>query len=115
MIKGINAGPHLTISNDYAPAPSFSPGVWSAGMVRYNTNVQSLEVYDGQNWQSIYSAYPTVELAPATREAVEWAMRKQQEERALKTMMQKHPGLRDLHDKFEMMKVLCYEEENKNV
>ena len=115
MIKGIHAGPHLTISNDYAPTPSFSPGAWSAGMVRYNTNIQCMEVYDGQGWQSIYTAFPTVELAPASREGLEWAMRKQQEERDLKAMLQRHPGLRDLHDIFDMIKVLCYEEENKHV
>jgi hypothetical protein len=115
MIRGINAGPHLTISDGYAPVPNFSPGAQSAGMVRYNTNIQCMEVYDGQGWQSIYTAFPTVELAPASREGLEWAMRKQQEERDLKAMMQRHPGLRDLHDKFEMMKVLCYEEENKHV
>ena len=56
-----------------------------------------------------------MELAPASREGLEWAMRKQQEERELKAMMERHPGLQELHDKFEMMKVLCYEEENKHV
>ena len=115
MIRGINAGPHLTISDGYAPTPTFSPGAQSAGMVRYNTNMQCMEVYDGIGWQTIYTAHPTVDLAPASREAVEWAMRKQQEERKLKDMMERHPVLQELHDKFEMMKVLCYEEENKNV
>jgi hypothetical protein len=110
MIRGINAGPHLTISDGYAPTPSFSPGAQSAGMVRYNTNMQCMEVYDGIGWQTIYTAHPTVDLAPASREAVEWAMRKQHEERNLKEMMERHPGLKDLYDKFEMMKILCQEE-----
>jgi hypothetical protein len=114
MIRGINAGPHLTISDGYAPTPTFSPGAQSAGMVRYNTNMQCMEVYDGQGWQTLYTAHPTVDLAPASREAVEWAMRKQHEERKLKDMMERHPGLKELHDKFEMMKVLCQEEEKNN-
>jgi hypothetical protein len=113
MIKGINAGPHFAISNGYSAVPSFSPGAQSAGIVRYNTNVQCLEVYDGQGWQTIGTAYPTIELAPATREGLEWAMRKHQEERNLRDMMARHPGLKDLHDKFEMMKILCAEEETK--
>ena len=112
MIRGINAGPHLTISDGYAPVPNFSPGAQSAGMVRYNTNIQCMEVYDGQGWQSIYTAYPTVELAPASREAVEWAMRKQHEERKLRDLMEQHPGLKELHDQLEMMKILCQQEEN---
>jgi hypothetical protein len=37
-------------------------------------------------------------------------MRKQHQERNLKEMMERHPGLKDLHDKLEMMKILCQEE-----
>lgn len=110
MIRGINAGPHLTISNGYSHTPSISPGAQSAGMVRYNTNMDCLEVYDGTGWQPIGTASPTVDLAPASREAVEWAMRKQHEERKLQDLMKQHPGLKELHDKFEMMKILCQEE-----
>ena len=113
MIKGINAGPHLTVSNSYSNPPNISPGALSAGMVRYNANIQGMEVYDGQSWLSFVGAYPTIELAPASREGLEWAIRKHQEERNLKAMMERHPGLKDLHDKFEMMKILCAEEETK--
>ena len=109
MIKGINAGPHLTVMNGYSPTPSFSPGAQSAGMIRYNTNMHCLEVYDGISWITLGAAHPTIELAPASREALEWAMQKQHEERKLKDMMERHPGLKELHDKFEMMKILCQE------
>lgn len=111
MIKGIAAGPHLTVSNTYSNIPNISPGAQSAGIVRYNPNMQAMEVYDGQGWQQIGGAYPTIDLAPASREALEWAVRKQHEERNLRHMMERHPGLRELHDKFEMMKILCQEEE----
>jgi hypothetical protein len=40
-------------------------------------------------------------------------MNKQHEERKLKDMIQRHPELKDLHDKLEMMKVLCQEEEKQ--
>ena len=115
MIRGINAGPHLTISDGYAPTPTFSPGAQSAGMVRYNTNMQCMEVYDGQGWQAIYTAHPTIEMTSQAREAVEWAMRKQEEEYKLQALIKKHPGLQELNDKLEMMKILCQEEEQKNV
>jgi hypothetical protein len=72
--------------------------------------MDSLEVYDGIGWQPIANAHTTIELAPASREAVEWAMRKQDEERKLQDLMNQHPGLRELHDKLEMMKILCQEE-----
>jgi hypothetical protein len=110
MIKGITGGPHLTVSSGYSHRPTISPGAQSAGMVRYNPSMDSLEVYDGIGWQHIANAHTTIELAPASREAVEWAMRKQHEERKLQDLMDQHPGLRELHDKLEMMKILCQEE-----
>ena len=110
MIKSINAGPHLTISGSYPYTPTFSPGAQSAGMVRYNTNMQCMEVYDGTGWQPIGTASPTVELSPLARQAVDWAIHKQREEDELRALMEQHPGLRDLHDKLEMMKILCREE-----
>ena len=35
------------------------------------------------------------------------------QEKKLQEMMERHPGLQELHDKFEMMKVLCHEEEKQ--
>jgi hypothetical protein len=43
------------------------------------------------------------------RQAVDWAIRKQREEDELEALMKQHPGLKDLHDKLEMMKILCQE------
>jgi hypothetical protein len=114
MIKGINGGAHILVSNGYSHTPSISPGAQSAGMVRYNANMHCLEVYDGTGWQPIGNASPTVELSPLARQAVDWAVRKQQEEDELQALMKQHPGLKDLHDKLEIMKILCQEEENKN-
>jgi hypothetical protein len=111
MIRSINAGAHIVVSDGYPHRPSISPGAQSAGMVRYNTNTDNLEVYDGIGWQPIGTAQPTVELSPLARQAVDWAVRKQREEDELEALMKKHPGLKELNDKFEMMKVLCQEEE----
>lgn len=110
MIRGVNGGAHIIVSGGHSYMPHISPGAQSAGMVRYNTNMDCLEVYDGTGWQPIGTAHPTVELSPLARQAVDWAMRKQREEDELKALMEQHPGLRELHDKLEMMKILCQEE-----
>jgi len=109
MIRSINAGAHIIVANGYESKPYISPGAQSAGMVRYNTNMDCLEVYDGQNWQTVGNAVPTVELSPLARQAVDWAIRKQREEDDLQALMKQHPGLRELHDQLEMMKILCQE------
>ena len=88
----------------------------SSGMVRYNDKVYggALEVYDGNMWQQIGNGSVNVDLNENVKQTIVWAEKKMQEEVELKEMMERHPGLRDLHDKFEMMKVLCYEEEKNN-
>jgi hypothetical protein len=112
MIKYINSGsPHITVNNSQNPIP-ISPGAVGAGMVRYNPNMQQLEVYDGITWHGM-NTQATIDLVWDSKEAIEWAHRKMREERQLKEMMERHPGLKDLHDKFEMMKVLCMEEEKR--
>jgi L-lysine 2,3-aminomutase len=113
MIKSINSGSqYITVSGGIPSTPSFSPGAISAGLVRYNTNLQQMEVYDGMSWYGI-SNHVTVDLGMTSKEAVEWAHKKMLEEKRLQDLMNQHPGLRELNDKFEMMKALCMEEEKQ--
>jgi hypothetical protein len=113
MIKTISSGSqHITVSGGYPGTPPISPGSMSAGMLRYNPNLQQVEVYDGISWYGINSNV-TVDLGMTSKEAIEWAHKKMQEEKQLKEMMDRHPGLKELSDKFEMMKVLCTEEEKQ--
>ncbi len=110
MIKHIVAGPGVSVTGSFSP-PYISPGSQSAGMVRYNTSTQNAEVYDGNAWLTMSSS-PSVSLSNDTIEVLEWARKKMQEEQKLEQLMQRHPGLRDTHEKFEIMKALCSKEED---
>lgn len=90
--------------------PSTSTPV--AGMIRWNNNVNGgcTEVYDGNGWQQIANGSANVDLSEHTKEILVWAEKKMAEERKLEELMERHPGLRELHDKLEMMKILCQEE-----
>jgi len=111
MIRTLSSGSqHITVSGGHPNTPPISPGAMGAGMVRYNPNIQQMEVYDGISWYGINN-HATVDLGMTSKEAIEWAHQKMQEEQKLKELMARHPGLKDLHDKFEMMRVLCLEEE----
>lgn len=83
-----------------------------AGMIRMNSSLNRMEVYDGQNWIA-YGSDVHVDLSESAKKTLIWAREKMEEENRLKELMKKHPGLKDLHDKFEMMKVLCQEEEKE--
>ena len=113
MIKTINSGSsHITVSGGNPSLPHMSPGAVSAGMVRYNPNMQQMEVYDGISWHGVNS-HATVDLGWDSKQAIEWAHHKMREEQQLKDLMAQHPGLKELNDKFEMMKILCMEEKQK--
>lgn len=111
MIKSLTSNsPYLHIQNGYNNVPPISPGAQSAGMLRYNTSSNSIEVYNGVAWFGVDTNIQ-LNLSEAAHEALKWTEQKMHEESRLKDLISKHPGLKDLHDKFEMMKVLCQEEE----
>ncbi len=109
MIRTLVSGSmHINInggSNNHIP---ISPGAVCAGMVRFNPNLQTFEVYDGVSWYGINNQ-ATIDLALESKQAIEWANKKMQEEKKLEELMANHPGLREAYDKFEIMKALVNE------
>ena len=109
MIKDILSGPGIVVTGNFG-TPYISPGAQSAGMTRYNTSTQNLEVYDGNTWLTM-STTSQVSLDVSTLEVINWAKKKMAEESQLEDLMKKHPGLRDTYEKFEIMKALCNQDD----
>lgn len=100
MIKNITPGPGITINNNHSTWPSFyntvsSTGNSLVGQLRYNGSSQNLEVYDGNSWLMMNSAYPTIELSPHVQTVVAWAQTKMAEESRIKELAAKHPAVAD--------------------
>jgi hypothetical protein len=113
MIKNIHSSSnHIQIGAGYSNVPPMSPGAQSAGMLRYNTSSNTMEVYNGVAWFSVETTADIL-LSPMAQQAMDWSIKKMEEDSKLQSLMARHPGLKDLHDKFEMMKVLCTEEEKQ--
>ena len=113
MIKNIHSSSnHIQIGQGYSNVPPISPGAQSAGMLRYNTSSNTIEVYNGQAWFSIETTTDIL-LSPMAQQAVDWSIKKMEEESRLQSLIARHPGLKELNDKFEIMKVLCQEEEKQ--
>jgi hypothetical protein len=111
MIKNIySRTDHIQIGQGYNNVPPMSPGAQSAGMLRYNTSSNTMEVYNGVAWFPVETTADIL-LSPMAQQAMDWSIKKMEEDSKLQSLMARHPGLKDLHDKFEMMKVLCQEEE----
>ena len=82
------------------------------GMIRMNSSMNRTEVYDGQTWVAVGSD-AHVDLSEQAKQALAWAYDKMGEEVKLLELLERHPGLKDLHDKFQVMKVLCQQEEKE--
>lgn len=104
----------MTVTGGHVSPPYINMNNASAGMVRYNGNSFGLEIYDGSSWMTWQAASAHIDMSPNAQAAINWAYEKMNEEHKLKELMTRHPGLKDLHDKFEMLKVLCEQEENKH-
>jgi hypothetical protein len=116
MIKGITqSGRHMMVSGGQTSGPYFnsSYGQTMVGQLRYNPNSTNLEVYDGSSWLQMPSAYTSIGLTGTAEDAIDWAIQKQREERELLELCEKHPGLKETYEKFQMMKALVTEYEGK--
>ena len=100
----ITAGSSHVVVMPYTARPyvNMYSGALNVGAVRYNPSTSCMEVYDGNAWQQ-YRDDSTVDLANETKSTLDWARQKMQEEQRLEQLMAQHPGLRDLHDRFEVM------------
>jgi len=118
MIKSIGGGEYVMVQGGVTiPNSLLHSNVQNelrvTGNLRYNANVSQLEVYDGHDWRMFNTSHAAVDLTAQAKEILGWAEHKMHEEKKLRAMMERHPGLKDLHDKLEMMKILCYKEDKK--
>lgn len=114
MIKSIStSNPWLQVQNG-SPGSLYINnynGQQGVGNVRFNTNSQNFEVYDGNTWMSMPSSYTSIELSPEANLAIQWANEQRHQELRLTELMEKYPGLKDAHEKFEIMRILVSEHE----
>ena len=106
MIKGITpGGRYITVSGGNPLNPYISPGSQSAGMVRYNTSMNNIEVYDGQTWQEISNGYTSVSLNLEAEELLDWARKKRDEEMHLDLLAKDHPAIKIALDNLKKAKM----------
>jgi hypothetical protein len=109
MIKNIYVGPGLqTVSS---VAPYINNNGPCAGQVRYNTVNQNLEVSDGYTWISITQPDASISFDNEVQELLHWARKKKLEETQFAALVEKHPGIKELKEKLDMLTILVREEE----
>jgi hypothetical protein len=104
MINGITqGGRYITVSGGSGSNPYISPGAVGAGMIRWNPNMNCMEVSDGNTWKTLSMDYASVSLTPDAESLLDWARQKRDEEYKLEAMMAKYPALKKAKENFDIL------------
>lgn len=98
MIKSIQGGRYVQVVGGVSPVPYISPGSQSAGMMRYNTNSQNIEVYDGVGWQAFPNDYVTVALNADAESLLDWARQERDRQYQREQLIKDKPHLQKALD-----------------
>lgn len=91
-LVSVDAGSQTYVNNN-GPA---------AGMVRYNTNSQQFEVFDGNNWQVFYQDI-NLRFSGYMEDLLQWAEKKRREEQELDQLCANYPNLAEVRQEFEIL------------
>ena len=84
MITNItaNGSPLLWVSTGGSTMPHINMNAPSSGMMRWNGNINSIEVFDGSMnlWQQMYGKTADIQLSPQIQAVINWANLKMAEE-----------------------------------
>lgn len=96
--------------------PGYQSYVSQTGVVRWNAQTQSLEVMgSGNDWHTLTNnSHTTVSLDDDVVSSLLWIKKKQVEESELNALCEKHAGLKDLKEKFEVMLALVQNHEQND-
>ena len=98
MIKSImSMGKHVIVGggNSASNYINNGSGMMGVGDLRFNTSTQQIEFYNGQTWQIFTMAQATVGLTSTAETAIDWAMKKMEEEREARAMAEQYPAVAD--------------------
>ena len=120
MIQNIYGSNGIKVVGHQPSLPYISMSNMSAGSVRYNGNISSLEVYDGNSWLSLNTSVgASIELDESVTEIIQWAKQKKDEEVELEKLVISNAAIRDLvydlnetKDKIKMVQILLKENES---
>jgi len=98
MINSImSMGKHIIVGggNSASNYINNGSGMMGVGDLRFNTSTQQMEFYNGQSWQILSMAQPTVGLTGTAETAIDWALKKMEEEKEARAMAEQYPAVAD--------------------
>lgn len=115
MIKTLRTNtPYLT-TNSFSPYISgYNTNAPGYGYLKFDFISQSLQVYDGSQWQTL-SKDVDIGFDPMMTNIIIWAQNKMMEEQQLQEKLKKFPALAKAHENYEIIKALVdnYKDSNE--
>lgn len=78
--------------------PYISPGSAGAGMMRWNPNMNCIEVNDGSMWKQLGVSYATVTLDVEAESILNWAKQERDRQRLREKRIQESPALKKAYE-----------------
>ncbi len=120
MIKTVNGSGRYMMVNGGMPSTTYMntmSGYMGVGDVRFNSNTQNLEVYDGQMWRELNTSHASIGLTPEAESLLDWARDKRNQEMQIEALSKSNPTIADLVEqkknldhKIKMVQILIKEE-----
>lgn len=82
-----------------------------AGQMRYNLDLNRMEIFDGTAWQS-YEFNLNISLDTDTIDVINWARAQRDEQKRMQELCKKYPGIADVKEKLDLMIALVKEKED---
>jgi hypothetical protein len=106
MLKGISPqGKYMYVHGGNASTyvNGFS-GAQGVGNMRFNTNTQNIEVFDGNNWMTLAMDYATVGLNGDAESLLDWARQRRDEELMWESLAKDNQAVKIALDNLEKAK-----------
>jgi len=115
MIKSIvQSGKYVQVSGGMTSGPYISPGTTGAGMMRWNANMNNIEINDGNSWLTLSTAIPSIGLTAEAESLLDWARVKRDEEYRIAALAAQHPTVADAleavkkaQEQLQVVSILC--------
>ena len=98
MIKGITGGKYVMVQGGSSTDPYITPGSVGAGMIRYNSNMNCMEVNDGNMWKQLGMSYATITLDAEAESLLNWAKEERDRQRLREKRIQENPALKKAYE-----------------
>ena len=100
MITGVTTGKtggYLYVDGSYSSLPNVysNPNNPLQGIVRYMSNTNRFEVFDGTSWIPVTPGMPAVSLSNEAIDILNWAKQKIADEQRLAELAKTNPGVAD--------------------